>query len=239
MSDTPTVVLVHGALTDASVWHPVARRLRAAGHTVTAPALPLRRLAGDAAYLAAFLAAVPGPTVLVGHSYGGTVISHPAVADADAGADVRALVFVAAFQPDEGESTGELNDRFPGSGLGPATVVVRPYPGGSELSLRPDAFRDVYAADVEPELAGALAAAQRPIDVDALSDTLPGKATWHSVESWTLVATRDGSLPVAAQRFMAGRAGSHVDEVASSHAAPLAHPDAVADVIRRAVDASR
>lgn len=228
MTDSPTVVLVHGALTDASVWHPVARRLQDDGHAVVAPALPLRGLAGDVAYLAAFLGTVPGPTVLVGHSYGGTVISHPDAVNPA----VRTLVFVAAFQPDAGETTGELNDRFPGSGLSPATTVVRPYPGGSELSLRPEAFRDVYAGDVDPELTAVLAVAQRPIDVGSLSEPLPGKATWHDLPSWAMVATKDRSLPVAAQRFMAERAGSTVVEVASSHAMPLAHPDTVAHLLR-------
>lgn len=234
MNDSLTVVLVHGALTDASVWHPVAGRLQAAGQTVAAPPLPLRGLHADAAELATFLGSVDGPVVLVGHSYAGSVISHPSVADPL----VRAVVFVAAFQPDEGEATGELNDRFPGSGLTPENIAARPYPGGTEIALRPEAFREVYANDVEPGHAAVMAAGQRPIDPRALADRLPGRPVWRDVPSWALVATDDHSLPVAAQRFMAGRAGSHLVEVASSHAAPVAHPDAVTDLIMQAVKAA-
>ena len=233
MSDSLTVVLVHGALTDASVWHPVAARLQAAGHPVTAPPLPLRGLDADATELATLLGSMPGSVVLVGHSYAGSVISHPSVADPK----VRALVFVAAFQPDDGETTGELNERFPGSGLTQENIAARAYPGGTEISLRPDAFREVYANDVEPGHAAVMAASQRPIDVTALSDGLPGKPVWRSVPSWTLVTTDDHSLPVRAQRFMAARAGSHIVEVESSHAAPVAHPDAVTDLIMQAVKA--
>lgn len=232
MHDSPTVVLVHGALTDASVWHPVVRRLQTNGHPVTAPVLPLRGLHADAAELAAFLTSVDGPVVLVGHSYAGSVISHPAVADAK----VRALVFVAAFQPDDGESTGDLNGQFPGSGLTPENMTLRPYSGGTEMLLRPDAFRDVYANNVEPGQAAVMAVTQRPIDPQALSDTLPGKPTWRSIPSWTLIATDDHSLPVEAQRFMAERAGSETVEIASSHAAPVANPDAVTDLIVRAIE---
>ena len=228
----PTIVLVHGALTDASVWSGVIPRLQAEGYTVLAPALPLRGLASDAAYLAAFLDTVDGPVVLAGHSYGGSVISHPATADAR----VRALVFVAAFQPDAGETAGALNGRFPGSLLGEATTVVRAYPGGQDLYLKPERFAEVYAADVAPSLAATMAAAQRPIDPAALGESFDGPPTWRATPSWALVSTRDHSLPPAALRFMAGRAGSHAVEVESSHAAPVAQPGAVADLI---LDAAR
>ncbi len=229
---TPTIVLVHGALTDASVWGAVTPRLQAEGYAVLAPALPLRGLASDAAYLAAFLATVDGPVVLAGHSYGGSVISHPATAEAK----VKALVFVAAFQPDAGETAGELNGRFPGSLLGEATTVVRAYPGGQELYLKPSSFAAVYAGDVAPATAAAMAAAQRPIDPAALGEAFDAPPTWRRTPSWALISTRDRSLPPAALRFMADRAGSRAVEVESSHAAPVSHPDAVAALI---LDAAR
>jgi pimeloyl-ACP methyl ester carboxylesterase len=227
---SPTVVLVHGALTDASVWNGVAANLQAEGYETLAPALPLRSLAGDVDYLAAFLDTVEGPVVLAGHSYGGTVISHPRIyRDA-----LRALVFAAAFQPDAGESTGELNGRFPGSLLGEATTEVRAYPGGNDLYLRPVDFADVYAADLPAETAALMAAAQRPIDPAALEETFEGEPTWGRVPSWTVVSTSDRSLPAAAERFMAERAGSTTVEVDASHAVPVSRPEAVAEVLLEA-----
>ena len=230
----PTIVLVHGALTDASVWHPVARSLQATGATVIAPALPMRGLAQDADYLAGILRRVPGPVVLVGHSYAGAVISHPAIA---APGNVAALVYVAAFQPDNGESAGELNERFPGSLLIPENLVVVPNAlGGDDLTLATDRFAEVYAADVESTYAAVLAASQRPINPAALGETLPGEPTWRSIPSWALVSTRDHSLPPAILRFMAERAGSRVVEVESSHAAPISRPAEVTDLVLAAAE---
>jgi pimeloyl-ACP methyl ester carboxylesterase len=233
--DQPTVVLVHGALTGTSVWRDVVTALQQKGLPVVAPAMPLRGLASDAAYLAAFVASVPGPVVLVGHSYAGSVISHPALADPK----VRALVYVAAFQPDAGESTGELNERFPGSRLGPDTTTVLAHPDGNDLYLTQADFRDVYAGDVPAEVAAVLAATQRPIDPSALGEELPGPATWHTIPSWALVSTRDNSLPTEALRFMAARAGSRTVEVDSSHAAPVSHPEDVVTLILDAVGGVR
>lgn len=229
----PTILLVHGALTDASVWHEVISRLHAAsGNTVLAPALPMRRLADDAAYLAGLIEQVPGPVVLVGHSYAGSVVSHPAVA---AGGRVAALVYVAAFQPDEGESAGELNAKYPGSQLTPENLLVTPNPlGGADLTLRPERFVEVYAADVDPVHGAAMAVSQRPVNPDVLGETFSGEPTWRSIPSWALVSTRDLSLPPSILRFMAERAGSRIVEVESSHAAPVARPDAVADLILEA-----
>jgi pimeloyl-ACP methyl ester carboxylesterase len=222
-----TFVLVHGALTDASVWNGAAAILQANGHETIAPALPLRGLAAHADYLAAFLDSIEGPVVLAGHSYGGSVISHPRV-DREA---VRGLVFAAAFQPDADESTGELNGRFPGSRLGEATTIVRPCPGGNDLYLRPADFADVYAADVAPTTAALMAAAQRPIDPAALEETVGGTPTWRRIPSWTVISTADHSLPPDAQRFMAERAGSTAIEIDASHAVPVSRPDIVAEVL--------
>jgi pimeloyl-ACP methyl ester carboxylesterase len=233
MSQTPpTIILVHGALTDASVWNGVSERLQRQGVAVLAPAMPLRSLAADADYLAAFLDTIEGPVVLAGHSYGGTIISHPATTTEN----LVALVFVSAFQPEAGESTGELNSRFPGSKLGAATTTVRPAPGGQDLYLKPEAFAEVYAADLPPTTVALMAAAQRPIDPAALDESFDGDPTWRATPSWTLVSTRDSSLPAEAQRFMAQRAGSTTEEVESSHASPIAQPQAVTDLI---LDAAR
>lgn len=227
------IVLVHGELTDASVWHDVARRLLADGHRVTAPALPLRGLTEDATYLAGMIGRGERPVVLVGHSYAGAVISHPAIATTGR---VAALVYVAAFQPDAGETAGELNERFPGTLLTPDNLLVTPNPlGGNDLTLRPDRFAEVYAADLDPALAGVLAVSQRPVEPAALGEQLPGEPAWRTIPSWALVSTRDHSLPPEILRYMAKRAGSHIVEVESSHAVPLSRPDAVTELVLAAV----
>jgi pimeloyl-ACP methyl ester carboxylesterase len=231
MTNETTAVLVHGALSDASIWSGVSARLQQAGHPVIAPAMPMHSLDGDVSYLKAFIDSIEGPVVLVGHSWGGTVISHPTFATDQ----VRALVFVSAFQPDSGESTGELNGKFPGSLLGEPRVVVRSRPDGNDLYLKPEHFAEVYAGDLDAGTVAVMAAAQRPIDPAALGESFDGPAAWASVPSWTLVSTDDDSLPVAAMRFMAERAGSQSVEVASSHASPASDPDAVADLIHTAL----
>jgi pimeloyl-ACP methyl ester carboxylesterase len=223
----PTLVLVHGAFTDASVWHAVVADLQQRGHPVLAPALPMQSLAADAAYLHSVLATVDGPIVLAGHSYGGSVISDPDALTPN----VRALVFVAAFLQDRDETAGELNYRFPGSGLTPDTTLARERPGGTDLTLRPEHFAPVYAADVDPATSAVMAAAQHPIDPSALGETFTGPATWTRLPSWALVATADRSVPTAAQRFMAERAGSTVVEIDSSHAVPVAHPVETAELV--------
>jgi pimeloyl-ACP methyl ester carboxylesterase len=233
LSDTsPTIILVHGALTDASVWNGVTQRLQSQGYTVLAPAMPLRSLAADADYLSAFLDTIDGPVILAGHSYGGTIISHPATATDD----VQALVFVSAFQPDTDESTGELNGRFPGSKLSGATTTIRPAPSGQDLYLNPEDFAEVYAADLPATTVALMAAAQRPVDPAALDESFDGDPTWRTTPSWTLISTRDSSLPAEAQRFMAHRADSTTEEVESSHASPVSQPQAVTNLI---LDAAR
>jgi pimeloyl-ACP methyl ester carboxylesterase len=234
VTETPTIVLVHGALTDASVWRGVTGRLQSAGHRVAAPSLPMRSLNGDAAYLHAFLRGLPGPLVVVGHSYAGSVLSHP---DALTPA-VRGLVFVAAFQQDAGETAGELNSTFPGSLLTPDNLLIRAYPGGQEAYLRPEKFAEVYAADVDLTEAAVMAAAQKPFDPTTLAGTFSAPATWHTLPSWSVVSTSDVSIPTRTLRWMAERAGSHVTEVDSSHAVPVAQPQAVTGVVLAAVAAS-
>jgi pimeloyl-ACP methyl ester carboxylesterase len=228
----PTIVLVHGAFTDASVWRGVIDRLRNRGYPVVAPAIPLRGLASDSAYLAAFLKTVQGPVVLVGHSYAGAVITSAARDNTN----VRSLVYVAAFQPDAGETAGGLNAKFPGSKLGPATTVALPYPGGNDVYLKPENFREVYAGDVDLRTAQEMAVTERPLEAAALSEPFQGAAAWHTIPSWAIVADQDQSLPPALERFMADRAHSKITSVRSSHAVPVSHPGPVTDVI---VDAAR
>ena len=230
MPDSASVVLVHGALSDASIWREVAPRLQAEGYVVHAPAMALRGPAADVADLRAYLETVDGPVVLAGHSYGGSVISHPDFARDG----VSGLVFVSAFAPDTGESTGELNGRWPGSLLGEATTVVRQSPDGAELYLKPESFGEVYAGDLSPALIAVLAAAQRPVNPDALGESFAGAPAWRSLPSWTVISTEDSSLPAQAQRAMAERAESESVEVAASHASPLSQPQAVAELILRA-----
>jgi pimeloyl-ACP methyl ester carboxylesterase len=233
MSDTsPAIILVHGALTDGSVWNGVTQRLQGQGYNVLAPAMALRSLAADADYLSAFLDTIDGPVVLAGHSYGGTIISHPATATEN----LVALVFVSAFQPDAGESTVELNSRFPGSKLGAATTTVRLAPAAQDLYLNPEDFAEVYAADLPATTVALMAATQRPINPAALDESFDGDPTWRATPSWTLISTRDSSLPAETQRFMAHRAGSATEEVESSHASPVAQPQAVTKLI---LDAAR
>src|ERR1700744_1183222 len=183
MTDTrPTIVLVHGALTDASIWHPVIAELQRRAHRGLAPALPMRSLAGDRAELRSALDAVAGPIVVTGHSWGGSVISDPAALTPA----VRALVFVAAFIQDAGETAGELNEKFPGRQLVPETTVVRPGPDGDGLSLRAGHFPPGCAADPAPAPRAVMAAAQRAIDPAALGQSFDGPASWRRLPSWAL-----------------------------------------------------
>ncbi|MFI9611627.1 alpha/beta hydrolase [Streptomyces sp. NPDC052023] len=229
----PTVVLVHGAFADGSSWAPVTGRLQRLGYEVKAVANPLRGLAFDAAQVRAVLDSVPGPVVLVGHSYGGAVITEAAAG----AANVEALVYVAAFVPDAGEVLGELSARFPGSELEPALSAV-PVTGpdgrpGLDLYIRPDRFRHVFAGDVPGSTARMLGAAQRPLSATAFGDRAT-VAAWRTIPSWNLVATRDRGIVPELQRFQARRAGSRTVEITSSHLPLYSRPDAVAALIKAA-----
>ncbi|MFI9729474.1 alpha/beta fold hydrolase [Streptomyces sp. NPDC052092] len=229
----PTVVLVHGAFADSSSWNGVIERLRRGGHPVLAVANPLRDLAGDAGYVRSVLEHVQGPVVLAGHSYGGAVIS----AAASGSSKVKALVYIAAFIPDQGESALELSNMYPGSTLGPTLDAV-PFPlpdggTGTDLYIKPDKFHDQFAADAPADLAGLMAATQRPVAASAL-EARASAAAWKAIPSYSLVATDDQNIPPAAQRFMAERAHAHTVEVKASHAVTVSQPDAVARIIERA-----
>jgi pimeloyl-ACP methyl ester carboxylesterase len=229
----PTVVLVHGAFTDASSWTGVIGRLQHAGYTVLAPADPLRSVTGDARYIASVLAGINGPIVLVGHSYPGMVITNAAAGNPN----VKALVYVSAYIPAVGESAVKLTGQFPGSGLTSALQKV-PFNDGStkgvDLYIKPSSYRQVFlGSTVSAARAAALAAEQRPLTYAAA--TQPSEqAAWKTIPSWDLISTQDQIIPPAAQVFMADRAHAHIVEVNSSHASPIVHPAAVAALIMQA-----
>ncbi|GAA3773747.1 alpha/beta hydrolase [Plantactinospora mayteni] len=226
----PTVVLVHGAFADASGWNGVAARLVRDGYPVIAPANPLRSVSGDAAYLASVLATLSGPVVLVAHSYGGIVITNAAAANPN----VKALVYVAAFVPDQGETLLGLQTKYPGSRLNEAALDFRPYGEGLvDGYIKKEVFRDVFAGDVPRATAELMWAGQRPADARTLGEP-SGAPAWRTIPSWYLVARDDQVLPAAAQRFMAQRAGSQVREVAASHVAMISQPDVTAEIVKRA-----
>jgi pimeloyl-ACP methyl ester carboxylesterase len=232
-----TVVLVHGAFADASSWNGVIERLQAAGIQVTAPAIPLRGIAQDSAYIASFLRQIPGPVLAVGHSYGGAVISN-AAADAE---NVAGLVFVAAFAPDEGEVLGDVAASSKDSLLGTAQVQ-REYPTGPggetapEFLIDPARFREVFAADLPAEQAAVMAATQRPVAAAAFSDVC-GPPAWRTLPSWAVVATGDKAAGSDVVRSMAQRAGADIVEVEGSHVIMVSQPETVANVILTAAAA--
>ncbi|MFE4536498.1 alpha/beta fold hydrolase [Streptomyces scopuliridis] len=226
----PTIVLVHGAFADASSWGDVVPNLQNDGYRVMAPANPLRGLHGDAAYIASFLRSIKGPIILVAHSYAGAVISGAAVGNPH----VKALVYINALMPDKGEVLSVLSGKFPGSELGTATNSV-PYtrPDGStgtDLYIKPERFRAVFAASLPETITEVLAATQRPIDAQAFADTA-GPAAWKTIPSWALVSTQDKTISPELERFEAKRARSHTVEISAPHLAMLADPKAVTDLI--------
>jgi pimeloyl-ACP methyl ester carboxylesterase len=231
----PSIVLVHGAFADASSWHGVAALLLDAGHHVIALANPLRGVRSDAADVALAIGAMAGPVVLVGHSYGGSVIS-AAARDAR---NVAALVFVAAFAPDEGETAGSLSGRFPGSTL--ATALAPPVPlanGGHDLYISQERFADQFAADVRREQARLMAVTQRPIANSALEEP-SGRPAWRHLPSWFVHGTEDKNIPPAALAFMAQRAVAKRAVVVegASHVVMVSHAPAVAAIIAEAAEA--
>ncbi|WP_329139000.1 alpha/beta hydrolase [Streptomyces sp. NBC_01476] len=233
----PTIVLEHGAWSDGSSWSGVVKRLQAEGYPVMAPADPLRGVADDSAYLASVLAGVKGPVVLVGHSYGGTVITQAAAGNPN----VKALVYVAAFAPDTGETVAALNAKNPGSHITQDALNPVPYTqsGGSgvDLYIKPADFADIFAGGLPSSTTAELAATQRPIDANALNEPVTA-AAWKTIPSWYLVAENDHAISPATERFMARRAHAHTVEVRSPHAAQIAQPGAVASLIRQAARAT-
>ncbi|MGW4849505.1 alpha/beta fold hydrolase [Nocardia brasiliensis] len=229
----PAVLLVHGAFADGSSWSKVAERLQRDGYQVTSAAVPLRGLTYDANYIRGILDGMPGKTIVVGHSYGGAVITNAATGSPKA----AGLVYIAAFAPDQGESLGELDGRFGG----PATKITAPHeyplPDGRgsapELSIAPDKFGEFFAQDLPAGEAAILAAGQRPIAVASFTDK-SAEPAWKTLPSWTLVAADDRMIPPAGQREMAARMKATVVESPGSHAIALSQPQAVVDLIETA-----
>lgn len=233
----PTVVLVHGAFAESASWNGVIERLQAQSVQVIAAANPLRSVAGDAAYLRDVVAGIDGPVVLVGHSYGGMVITEAATNN-DA---VVALVYVAAYVPESGDSIASLSERFPGGTLSQSFVANPLSTGDTDLTIAPADFPAQFAADVPHGTAVLMAATQRPVTERALGDALPSeKAAWHNIPSWSVYGDADRALVVDMQRFLADRAGARgVRELAgASHALPVSRPDDVAATILEALSAS-
>jgi pimeloyl-ACP methyl ester carboxylesterase len=228
----PTIVLVHGAFAESASWAGVAQRLHAAGHPVVAAANPLRGVASDAAFVSDLVRTIEGPVVLVGHSYGGSVVTNVA---RDAG-DITALVYVAAFAPDAGESAFELSGRFPGSTLAPAIQPVPRRDGSTDLLIAHDKFHAQFCADLPAEQAGLMAATQRPVLQSALEEPSGLTALWKEVPSSFVIGTEDRNIPAALQRSLAERAGARqvVEIAGGSHAVAVSHPDETADVILQA-----
>jgi pimeloyl-ACP methyl ester carboxylesterase len=235
----PTIVLVHGAFADASGWGEVIARLEERGYTVLAPANPLRGVPADSAYIASVLATISGPIVLVGHSYGGEVITNAATGNPN----VKALVYIAAFAPAAGETSGGILAKFPGSMLTPANLILRPFPQpdgttGTDAYINPAVFQQAFCADCADVTAAVMAATQRPGALATLSEP-SGVPAWKTIPSWYLVASQDHAIPPAAERFMAARMHAHIIQIDSSHAAMVTHPGAVTDLILSAAQATR
>ena len=228
----PTIVLVHGAFAESASWNGVVDPLLEAGHSVIAAANPLRSVSGDAAAVSDVVRAVDGPVVLVGHSYGGMVISN---VDRDAG-DIVGLVYVAAFAPDAGESAFALSAMFPGSTLGDAVQPTPRADGTTDLSIVPERFHAQFCADVPEAQARRMAVTQRPATLEALQEPSGDQPLWKQIPSWFVFGEEDRNIPAALEHFLAKRAGAHrtIEIPGASHAVSVAHPDATAHLILEA-----
>jgi pimeloyl-ACP methyl ester carboxylesterase len=223
-ANKPTIVLVHGGWDNSTGWNAVVAELQN----------PLRDLASDSAYVSSVLDTIEGPIVLVGHSYGGAVITNAAIGHGN----VKALVYIAAFAPDEGESLFQLVTMNPGSQIGPNTLITRPYPlpngsEGTDLYLTREGVRTAFAQDLPRKTTDLMFATQRPFTQEAFGAP-SGTPAWKSIPSWYLVASDDHAIPPATQRFMAERAGAQTTEVKSSHVPHISHPDTVTQIILQA-----
>ncbi|GAA2529352.1 alpha/beta fold hydrolase [Winogradskya humida] len=228
-----TVVLVHGAFADASSYAALIPELLDAGIPVVAPAVPNRSLVGDAAYVASVVRSINGPVLLVGHSYGGAVIT---VAGAEE--NVKGLVYLAGYALDEGESLGQLQGGFPDSDLA-AALVYTPFPNpggedGTDVSVDVEKFPHIFAADVDPALSRILAVSQRPLAGAAFAEPAP-VAAWKTKPAWGIVSSSDHTINPDVERFGYNRAGVKAIEIDSSHLVMLSHPREVADLIKEAL----
>jgi pimeloyl-ACP methyl ester carboxylesterase len=231
----PTIVLVHGAFAESSSWNPVVSELQAKGYTTIAAANPLRSVKGDASFVASIVGSISGPVVLVGHSYGGMVISNAA----NGFANVKALVYVAAFAPDKGESAFALSGKFPGSTLGGALAPpVTLADGNKDFYIAQDKLPAQFAADLPLAVAKQMAATQRPVTEAALNEA-SGDPAWKTLPSWSIYGVEDRNIPAAVLDFMAKRASSKktVAVPGASHVVMLSHPKQVAQIIDEAAKA--
>jgi pimeloyl-ACP methyl ester carboxylesterase len=230
----PTIVLVHGAFADASSWNGVIERLQQQGYTCIAPANPLRGVTADSAYTASLLNQIDGPVLLVGHSYGGAVITNAA----SSAPNVVGLVYVAAFAPDEGQTLGEATPQSKDSVLNSALVQYS-YPTGQggqtsvEFAINPALVKEAFAADLPDQQIALIAATQRPVAAAAFSDA-SGPPAWKKLPSWAVVATGDKAAGADLVRSMAQRAGADIIEVEGSHVIMISQPQAVTDHILKA-----
>jgi pimeloyl-ACP methyl ester carboxylesterase len=236
MATKPTIVLVHGAFADGSSWDGVIERLQRRGYRVEAPGVALRGVGEDSAYLASLVKQIEGPVLLVGHSYGGALITNAA---SDVG-NVVGLVFVAAFAPDTDEVLGEVAAESK-DGVLMTVLVQRTYPTGKdgetepEFVIDPAKLREAFAADLAEDRAAVMAATQRPAAAAAFSDK-SGPPAWKSLPSWAVVATQDKAAGTDIVRSMARRAGAEIVEIESSHVVMVSHPQEVTNVIVRAAE---
>jgi pimeloyl-ACP methyl ester carboxylesterase len=233
----PSIVLVHGAWADSGSWDGVTQRLQADGYTVYAPPNPLQGLPYDAAYLADFLHSISGPIVLVGHSYGGAVITNAATGDSQ----VKALVYVDAFAPAQGQTLAQLLAAYPGSCAVPANLNVVPFPGApsgvGDAYIKQSMYPSCMANDLPAPEAQALAATQRPIATIALTQPT-GVPAWQTIPSWAVVGTADHAIPPALQLAMAHGAHAHITEVDAAHLSMISNPGTVTNVIMQAARAT-
>jgi pimeloyl-ACP methyl ester carboxylesterase len=234
----PTVVLVHGAWADASGWNDVTAQLQAKGYPVIAPANPLRGLDEDSDYLKSFLSTIKGPIVLVGHSYGGAVITDAATGNPN----IKSLVYIAAYAPDEGETIAQAGALAGGdNSVLVSHLVTRPYPnsgGYLDSTVDPAWFPKLFAADAPLSKTRLMATQQRPLSTLAFTGRT-GVPAWKSIPSYYLVSLDDQTIPPVAEKAMAARAAKgHTVEIHSSHAAMVAHPATVTSLIVRAARAS-
>jgi pimeloyl-ACP methyl ester carboxylesterase len=236
-ADKPTIVLVHGAFADSSSWNGVISQLHADGFDVVAAANPLRSVKGDAAYVAGIVHSIKKPVVLVGHSYGGSVISEAAEGESN----VKALVFVSAFAAAEGETAAGLSGKFPGGTLGPTLAPPVPLAsGGNDLYIQQEKFPAQFAADVPLKDAVEMAAGQRPIADVALNEPETTPA-WTHIPSWHIYGSADKNIPPAALAWLAERAKSKKTVVVNgaSHVVMVSHPKQVASLIEEAANATK
>ncbi len=233
--DSPTVVLVHGAFADASSWSSVTERLQQAGVSVLAVPNPLRQIASDGEYVASVARQIEGPVLLVGHSYGGPVITH-AGARAD---NVRGVVYVGAFGLDQGQTINQATSAFPPPLLATSTEV-RAYPTGDgsapEVSIQRALFADVFAGDLPAERAAVLAASQRPLAAATFDEPLTVEPVWRTRPSWFLITTQDHAIHPDSQRDAARRMNATTTEVDASHAVALSQPETVTVFILKALE---